>query len=496
MTDRTDYDDWLQSLCEEFRRKCGESGINPESPRVSETPTLFAPCQLYVVGTSDPLFQFLLVTRNDQRPDLDCFVNVDVQALEFIDVLEAFKDREEFRVPIVGTQSFLLPSGRSTLNVFLDRSFAYFLAKGWPAVVRSQPGRMFQMNVGTATRLYQFRGRVIDQSVTELAQEWADQVRNTLAPSAVEVVQPARIAQAPSGLSAFGAYIYPAVQIGEQAEVSFRLSASGVFRDPRSLKIAIRDEFRRLPMCVDLEGLVMMVTESRTQALDHLNRLMAGLVFLGLPVLAVRDHELIQGTLDPDTFELTGSTASLGSLRNIERFSITDTVTPFTANKIAVTDFHQALKTVDRITSSQRLSQNLVLYLEANSHLVDQEYTPAFLMAWSVLERQLSARWRKHLFQNKISRKRISKLTVAERWSVDYLIECLDLLYGQDSNEQYEELMALKGYRNSIVHSGRPASRSEVERLLALVGNWLESDCKEAAGTITPIAFKRTMRLS
>jgi hypothetical protein len=256
----------------------------------------------------------------------------------------------------------------------------------------------------------------------------------------------------------------------------------------------MRGEFRRLPMCVDLEGLVMMVTESRTEALDHLNQLMAGLLFLGLPTLAVRDHELIQGTINPDTFELTGSTASLGSLRNIELFSMADAVTPITANKIAAADFEQALKAVDSMGSSQRLRQDLVLFLEATSHFADQEYTPSFLMAWSILERQISARWRKHLAQRGLAKKRMLKL--AERWSLDYLIECLDLMAQQPSSGQYEELMALKEYRNSIVHSGEPALRSEVERLLALARNWLESDCKEMAGTITPIAFKSTMRLS
>lgn len=496
MASKSTYDDWLESFCAEFRRECSDLEISADSPRVKEAPTLFPSCQLYVVGTRDPTFQFLLITRNDMRPDIDRFVNVDVPADEFINVLEAFKDRHEFQVPLTGTHLFVPPGKQNTLNVFLDRSFVSFLAKGWHTVVRSRPGVMSYVNIGTACRLYRFRGRVIDQSAPKLAGEWADQIRSILAPPAVPAVQPAFVAQSLTGLSAIGAYIFPAVQIGELPELSFRHRASGLVRNPFAPKVAIRGEFRRLPMCADRDGLVLLVTESRARALKHLNRLMAGLLFLGLPTLAVRDHELIEGTVDPDTLELRGSKASLGSLRNVELFSSPDSVTPITANKMGIADFEQALKTVDAITSNQGLSQNLVLFLEAYSHLADQEYTPAFLMAWSILERQLSARWKKHLLQSGVSRKRISKLTVAERWSVDYLIECLDLLDKQETKGRYEELMALKEYRNSIVHSGRPASRTEVERLLALASNWLESDCKEVVGTVTPIVFKSTLHVS
>ena len=247
-------------------------------------------------------------------------------------------------------------------------------------------------------------------------------------------------------------------------------------------------------MCINLEGLVMIITNDRSLAIDRLNRLMAGLLFLGLPALAVRESELIQGSVHPDTLELQGSTASLSSLRNIGLFETGGFPARAVVNKVETANLEEALLSIDRMTSRQDLSQDLLLLLESSSHFADQEYTPAFLMAWAVLERRLYNRWRRHLLMSGVTRDRLRKLSAAERWSVDYLIESLDLLHQLPPGNDYDQLMTLKDRRNSIVHRGRPATAAEAEDVLGLARTWLNSVVTDRVGTIAPIAFTRGLR--
>src|SRR6266851_1939617 len=448
------YDDWVTSFCSEFRQRCEHLQITADAAQPRGMPTLFAPCQIYILGSTDPTFQFLLITHNESRADMERVVQVDVPAYEFIHVLEAFKEREEFRIP--RTERFFFPSleGPDTLGTFLERWFAYFLAQRWTQVVKARPGLMSYFNVGSGAYLYEFRGRVIDQPAVKQADDLVDRLQTALAPPAA---QQGQVAQANPGLSAYGAYIYPAIQLGEEPKMSFRERASGPSWNfgPR---VVIRGTFRGIPICVGRDGLVMMVTQNRSSGLDAVNRLMAGLLFLGLPALAVREGELIQGAVDPETLELTGSSASLTSLRNIGMFDMRGSLGAGAVNKVEIGDFQSALGFVDAMTSRQDLNQDLLLFLESSSHLEGQEYTPALLMAWGILERQLSERWRQYLLKSGVKAGRLEKLLSGERWSVDTLIECLDLLHELPDGSEYQGLMGLKRRRNSIIHDGRSAT--------------------------------------
>lgn len=484
------YDDWLNELCNTFRQQCDRLAITPEMVPAG-SPSLFGPCQFYVVGCTDPSFQYLLITRNQSLPDLERYIEVDVPAYEFIEALDRFKDRSEFQIPRVGARLFPPLEGRGTLATFLDRCFSSFLTRRWPAVVNSRPGLLSYLHVGSGVSLYEFRGRLTDQHCHKFASEMVSNLQATLAPPKVQV---RRVAQSDGGLPACGAYIYPSAQIGERLPLSFRQRASGILWDPRSPKVVLRSTFRKLPMCVDIDGLVMMITDDRAKALERLNRLMAGLLFVGLPAIAVREGELIQGTVHPGTLELTGSTASLGSLRNLDRFDVTRPPVNMFVNKISKAQFEAALATVDAMTREQRMAQDLLLFLEGTSHLADQEYTPAFLMGWTILERQLSAKWRRLLLNSGVTRDRIAKLNSAERWSVDYLIECLDLFGELPVDGHYDRLMALKESRNHIVHRGRPATEDEAREILDLAHGLIAAAIAQSLGPIVQLDFKRTLR--
>ncbi len=236
-----DYDEWVEGLCRAFRRRCEDLRITEETAKATGMPTFFAPCQIYIIGSIDPLFQLMLVTCNAFLPDMMQFVQVDVPALELVAVLEAFKEREEFRVPRASSHFFPPPGGHETFGGFPNRWLASSLANGWTRIVRARPGWMSTVNVGGGAFLSEFRGSVFDQSPERLATEMTDRLGQAVAPP---VLQEARTAEVDSGEAAFGAYVFPALQVGPRPKLTFRQRASGSVWDFGAPKVVIRGTFR------------------------------------------------------------------------------------------------------------------------------------------------------------------------------------------------------------------------------------------------------------
>jgi hypothetical protein len=113
----------------------------------------------------------MLVTCNASIPDLHRCFQVDVPALKFVDVLEAFTEREEFQIPRGNSRFFPSPTGHETLGGFLDCWLSSLLADGWTRIVRSRPGWMSTVNVRGGAYLSEFRGSVIDQSLEKRGTE-------------------------------------------------------------------------------------------------------------------------------------------------------------------------------------------------------------------------------------------------------------------------------------------------------------------------------------
>ncbi len=128
------YDDWVTSFCSEFRQRCEHLQITADAAQPRHMPTLFAPCQIYILGSTDPTFQFLLITHNESRADMERVVQVDVPAYEFIDVLEAFKEREEFRISPRGSFSLHL-KGRTPWAPFWSGGSPIFSLNGGPRLL-------------------------------------------------------------------------------------------------------------------------------------------------------------------------------------------------------------------------------------------------------------------------------------------------------------------------------------------------------------------------
>jgi hypothetical protein len=127
----------------------------------------------------------------------------------------------------------------------------------------------------------------------------------------------------------------------------------------------------------------------------------------------------------------------------------------------------EIIQQAERITKDPNASDFLIFFLEADTHLKNSEYAQSFIMSWVIIERHMLWLWEKFLKEEGILRERRSKLTNPTYWTIDFILEGLNLV-GRLSNNEYNELITLKNRRNDIVHAGESVTMEEAKKCLEL----------------------------
>jgi hypothetical protein len=86
----------------------------------------------------------------------------------------------------------------------------------------------------------------------------------------------------------------------------------------------------------------------------------------------------------------------------------------------------------------------------------------SFVLSWMIVEKNISWTWNKFLREEMITRKRRSKLTNPMLWTVDSILEALNLA-GKLLSDDYTTLIVLKNKRNSIIHESERVTPDEAE---------------------------------
>ena len=102
---------------------------------------------------------------------------------------------------------------------------------------------------------------------------------------------------------------------------------------------------------------------------------------------------------------------------------------------------------------------------EGLTHLTNSEFAQSFIMSWSIIERHYYDIWFTLLSQRNIDHERSSKLTNPNQWSIDYVLEVLELENKIDENS-YDLLMELKRKRNKFYYNGKQVAKDDADRSL------------------------------
>jgi hypothetical protein len=130
---------------------------------------------------------------------------------------------------------------------------------------------------------------------------------------------------------------------------------------------------------------------------------------------------------------------------------------------------------LDELLSSRAIdgARTGALLLRAAKAAEDEEYGLALIIAWSLSEQMINARWVKYLELQGASNARIKKLQERD-WTASVVTETLSIAK-ELSDEQYTELNAVRRVRNRWAHELRPVTEDEAHRAVKLAGSMLRS---------------------
>lgn len=135
---------------------------------------------------------------------------------------------------------------------------------------------------------------------------------------------------------------------------------------------------------------------------------------------------------------------------------------------ISVKDLLNFINKIEDIIYDERLKSYLLFYLESKTKFIYKDYKSSFLTGWMILEKYIEELWIKSMENKKYSRKRKRKLTNNLMWSMDYIIEAMNM--SKDiNNDEYNKFMKYKKIRNDIIHEGKKCDITQNKELINLV---------------------------
>ena len=223
------------------------------------------------------------------------------------------------------------------------------------------------------------------------------------------------------------------------------------------------------------DGLMAVTTNNKHLAIRIFNVVSALALLEGIPSQTIRESETGQGQLNPD-FEIMGWSMNISTPRTMllrERFGERMMFSPRTA--VVEDKLSKVVRRANRILSHPDKVDELTFWLESNTHMQDSEYAQSFTISWIIVERNLSNVWKAFLNEKNVEGNREDKLVSPGIWSIDYVIEALNLA-GVIPEKDYKTLMDLKNKRNGFVHRGRRITKDDSVQCLNLATEIMRHD--------------------
>lgn len=264
-----------------------------------------------------------------------------------------------------------------------------------------------------------------------------------------------------SFINSCATHFYPPIWVGKLPRKTFKQKAHGLSIYPEE---TLNIEYKGRAMIVRQDGLIVIGEENIAKATRMLNEIMATFLLMGVEASAVRELEVCNAKIDSSSMIITSWGTRTYTLRTQLAFFFSQRQSMLKKRiKIGKENLIEIIHQAERISKDPDISDFLTFFLQAHTHLKNSEYSQSFIMSWVIVERHMLWLWKKFLKEEQMPRKRRSKLTNPAYWTIDFVLEGLNI-GGQLSKKDYEDLMSLKTKRNDIIHLGESTTLEEAEK--------------------------------
>lgn len=210
---------------------------------------------------------------------------------------------------------------------------------------------------------------------------------------------------------------------------------------------------------VTREGLVVLAEAQKAAAVELLNEVMAVVLFRGIPVLGIRDMDLVECSIAMANKEIDGGQwlykTGNGALleKGFEGWNVKN------ARFYHPDNIRGFIQRAELMTSHPTVRMDLRLLLEAYTRHQESAFTISLLLSWLGIARLLEAKWR-NLADQRPSDDGTESATPDPCWNADRVIEELLSRNALDPSA-YQEAKRLCGKHSNLIRSDEEATIGE-----------------------------------
>ena len=470
---------WYLSYIDHFRKEY-EKLSHEEKKAMDNTNNYLNPCQIEIFWVTDPDYQLIIQSNFDDRPDREIIVNGPYKLHELhSNASIVLADKRWSR--IFEQDVILVDKQIDTLGERMAMKIYNFVEMiKWHIF---QPQRSSTNSLGgTAvcdTWTFAHAGNIGDRDHIQEVSKTIQHIRQNakLKQGTEPIVQQPR-SFTEDTYTGYGTYFFPPITIAKGHKPTIEELIHNTPSPWTYGNKAFDMKIGPHQVIVNGDGFVFIETESKEQALQIFNLIMAWGSFYNLRLYAVREHELAKANYDEENLALTEMQWNTGTRRSYlfeNRYSPKNMST--TRIMVRPETIREILSNTEKLLAQEELAEDMRLLNEGLTHFANSEYAPSFIMSWSMIERYYLDFWRALLSRKKINGKRLSKLTKSNQWTFDHVLESLNL-HDKIDKSSYGALMELKKNRNKFYHKGDHIMQDDAERCLRYAMKLLDEKIK------------------
>jgi len=425
--------------------------------------SLDSPCQIFIISAPTKTSHILIKTHLEEMPDKSINL-VTLSSTNFIDELEEiYKKIAPFEKYDDDYDQLKIHSevGSSVKNSLVD--FGKDIIRGTDSMGKyTGIGGSILHNPKLA--IWDIHGELDAIDFVEYGKKLPSEYKSQYQQQEKEKrkEKPEQIKEiTPNQKSGFGVYCYPPVLIGE-FEPSIRDRIENKEHAILSENI-ILSEFDGIDLVITKEGLLGLQTSSKKTADSIFHVIMGTALLSNLSLHAHKISELAELSFDVNTKKISRSSWTLSSLRN-QQFSSLGRFDPYPKTivrlKISIDDMESIIQKAKEIWKEEVNLENLKLILGANTYLSNDDFSQSFILSWTILEKNVYDLWEKKLNKSQISNTRIKSMS---EWEIHRITEILHLDRTL-SDDDYHEIVYLRGLRNGLFHEGQGVTLKQSTR--------------------------------
>ena len=457
---------WYLKYIDYFRQEYEKLSVD-EKKSIGNTNNFLNPCQIEVFWITDPDYQLIVQSNFSDRPDKEIIINGPYKPYEFhSNVIPILKEKRWTR-----NVKQTLPTRFEQFDTLGERMAfdIYRFTEMCKNDIFTSEKRDHCELLGMAIEGTWMRTCIGNIGELDHILEINNIVQKIKqATKASQKTKPI-LQQPKSSVSdkymGFGVHLFPPIVIGSKYtrsidELVYNTPNHWMYNKVLDIKINNKQ------IIVYKDGFIFVEGKNQENALKFLNLIMAYGAFYNFPLYAVREHELAMANYDKQDLHINSMQWNPETRRAyILDPSFNSSHNIFAKTNVPLETIQEILLNTEKLLTDEKLSEDMRLLNEGLTHLTNSEFAQSFIMSWSIIERHYSDTWFTLLSQRNIDHERSSKLNNPNQWSIDYVLEVLELEDKINENS-YDLLMELKRKRNKFYHNGKQMTKDDADRCL------------------------------